>query len=295
MMKERTEIKVDPNLASKVELMTLPGIGPSLADRILRDRPYLGLSDLLRVKGIKQSKLDQLAYYLSLDMDQEHISGPGLQAEAVDSPLPEVQISDPLDELPVENPAAAQGPEISNDEAVDQRQNDDKGGNDFNPQENFVKKAQVYSRNATIWLVAGSNLVTMIVAVVLTLLIMGSINGTLNIAQHPVVRQLVSQTAILEADVEDVRSGMEVLDERLAGVERLSGRLTTVEGQLGDLQAGFGEIDQAVTILDEQVVELSETTAELNERVGVFDQFLSKLRDFLDELLPTTVEELPES
>jgi competence protein ComEA len=62
---------VNVNSASREELMTLPGVGPVLADRILADRgangPFRSVSDLKRVKGIKDKVLEKLLPYVTVD------------------------------------------------------------------------------------------------------------------------------------------------------------------------------------------------------------------------------------
>jgi competence protein ComEA len=45
-------VTVDLNSASRADLMRLPGIGETLANRIIEKRPYVRLTDLLEVEGI---------------------------------------------------------------------------------------------------------------------------------------------------------------------------------------------------------------------------------------------------
>jgi len=52
--------QVDVNSADAATLETLPGIGPALANRIIAGRPYRQLSDLGKVKGLSQSRLNAL-------------------------------------------------------------------------------------------------------------------------------------------------------------------------------------------------------------------------------------------
>jgi len=51
---------IDLNSATPEELETLPGIGPTLAQRIVDGRPYNTLEDLLRVNGIGHVLYDQV-------------------------------------------------------------------------------------------------------------------------------------------------------------------------------------------------------------------------------------------
>jgi len=62
---------LDINKASLDELTALPGIGPKLAEAIMRDRETNGLFQnadaLLRIKGIGQKKLEKISPFLHFE------------------------------------------------------------------------------------------------------------------------------------------------------------------------------------------------------------------------------------
>lgn len=60
---------VHVNTAGMAELQSLPGIGPVLAERIIiarREKPFLEIRDLLRVPGIGEKRLAQIADLICL-------------------------------------------------------------------------------------------------------------------------------------------------------------------------------------------------------------------------------------
>ncbi len=58
---------VNVNIASKIQLEKLPGIGPAIANRIIEHRRKYGnfndLDDLEKIKGIGSKKIEKLKGY----------------------------------------------------------------------------------------------------------------------------------------------------------------------------------------------------------------------------------------
>lgn len=65
--------RLDPNVADEIQLDRLPGLGPSRARAIVRDReargPFGSLDDLERVPGLGRSRVQRLAPYVTLRPD----------------------------------------------------------------------------------------------------------------------------------------------------------------------------------------------------------------------------------
>ena len=63
---ETSSILISINTATKDELDTLPGIGPTTAQKIIDSRPYATLDELLSKQTIKQSIFDKIKELISL-------------------------------------------------------------------------------------------------------------------------------------------------------------------------------------------------------------------------------------
>ena len=55
-----TESKTNVNVANVAELELLPGVGPVIAQRIIDNRPYATIEDLLKVRGIGKTSIEIL-------------------------------------------------------------------------------------------------------------------------------------------------------------------------------------------------------------------------------------------
>ncbi len=68
--KKTSQAKVNINQASTDQLVTLPGIGPAMAKRIIEHRtkngPFKKVEDLMSVKGIGEKKFQKIRDRLTL-------------------------------------------------------------------------------------------------------------------------------------------------------------------------------------------------------------------------------------
>lgn len=80
-MKKKKEMLVDINHGSSDELVTVPGIGNSLAERIINKRPFQSLQDLVGVSGINEIKLASLLPYLTVEGKKKPVEKGQVQEE----------------------------------------------------------------------------------------------------------------------------------------------------------------------------------------------------------------------
>ena len=65
-----SQAPVNPNTATREQLLTLPEVGPNLADQILKLRPFTDEADFAkRVPGIEPKLLEQIRTRLDFDGD----------------------------------------------------------------------------------------------------------------------------------------------------------------------------------------------------------------------------------
>lgn len=58
--------KVNINTATQAELETLPGVGPSTAEKIVQARPYLAIEQIMDVPGIGEATFEKLRDFIAV-------------------------------------------------------------------------------------------------------------------------------------------------------------------------------------------------------------------------------------
>jgi competence protein ComEA len=91
---------VDLNTADQKALEALPGVGPTLAKRIMEARPFQSMDDLSKVKGMTKTKVAALKDKVTV--------GPSMPAAPVAKPAPSMPAATPTPMA--EKPAAPQTP-----------------------------------------------------------------------------------------------------------------------------------------------------------------------------------------
>lgn len=254
MMTQEEKNLVNPNTADLETLMTLPGVGESMAQRILEARPLIDSEDMLRISGLGPASLARLEPYLTFD------------AEGVESS--DEQVSKTA------TPEDGRQPKVVTRPKRTRRQT----------QSITEQLVSILQGNFSLVIITAS--ISVLLSVLLTLSILAGINGTLSVGNHASVRLVESDLSTLQIEVDDLTSRVDAINLRLKAIEGLSGRVLTVEDQFATLREDVsGSLDD-VEELQTQVEALNTDIDSITQSVDRFDQFLQGLRQLILEALP---------
>ena len=302
------------NEASRDELTALSGIGPALADRLIAARPFESLSKAKEVSGITAKLLDRL-----VEADPEADSPPAVMDQVMeyiqtedekhtDEVFVEETLTDPVSQY-VDEDKDAPVPQDGNVSSAEARLSDFR--------EAFKEKSQALGDGLTelganvgkrgkatmqsvgeisdkieqstknrgqFWMILVSSTITALVSIMLTLAVLGGINGSLKFTTG-------SQYAVIQREAAQIVSQVDMLRQELDGlrgrVDKLEGfgeRTAALEQAQEQLAAEVQTASQQVSDMENQVIALNEKITQQEERTQRFDSFSKELQTLLGSL-----------
>ncbi len=301
-------IKMDINSVNPEELMTFPGIGPQIADRILAARPFTDLEDMRRVEGIGLQILERLEPYVTFSQpttkervqagvssvkikppsEGEATAREGEAGQVGEARLKEILISS-QDENPITTAEESVGKAAAANEKEPALKTEELPDVDSQPARETKIPVEKHPKRTVsrgeVWLmVIGSGALAFILALVLSLGVLAGINGGLRFVRPVELTQLSQRVDGLNAQTKTLQQDIQGLQTRIDNLEALSGRVSAVEQQSKQLKAEVDKTNSQVETLNSKVSELSTNVQTLQNQVGVFQTFLNGLRDLLDGL-----------
>ena len=290
--------RIDLNRADVATLMTLPGIGESLARRIVAYREtvhrFEEVIELVAVPGITERMVRVFEDRVTVDAPAA-VSEQELEPEPeeVQAPLLEpIGAVFPATVATTEPPTPASEVEVEESVPVIVNEAPEPEPEPVRPPPPAPPAAPRSQPRGCLFLILGT-ILGAITGALLTLAVLAALNrGTLFFAQTD---------AQLQRDLDDARQAhTDLADE----VNTLTGQLSVMATRAGETAVRQGEMDEVVSAIEGNVTDtqanvsaLEETAAELDERLSTvaesaetFDTFLDALRDLLVDLqgLPPT-------
>jgi uncharacterized phage infection (PIP) family protein YhgE len=307
---------INPNTADLESLSHVPGIGLALAGRIIAARPFARLEDLSNVSGIGAQSLQKLLPHLTL----EEAASPGNLPEVVDQPALEAQVAlsaEPLEaaevalvvdaENELEKPDTQAGlhkeaamPMLAEKE-LEQEENAN-SEDTLKPSRPSAAPAgaaetpaipdtptgnrvmlESLTRADLVRLVFISSLLSMILAVFITLVILFSINrGSLQFALPVEVKQLSQQIHDLDLKLSLLEGDQAALRTRLDHLESVAGRLNELENVSAETRSLVDSNITQVQALTTQAITLTQQINTVTGQVDTINSHLDSLQSSSD-------------
>lgn len=301
--KEEQQQRVDLNTASAEELMQRLHIGSKIARRIVEYRETVRLferpEDLMAVPGIGRETYRRLADHLTvspvaqpaaeegepqptLEEVGEGIHTMKTEIEAVSTALgtPPAEVEEPLPPTELGLPVREERAEAEKPPTREPPPSPTVPSEGVRPLAPVPPPAPSAWRGGFTWLAAAS-LLGAVMGAILALLVIGGINGTLDLNQRAAVAELRAEADRLNRQAQTLQADLDGLRGRLDALEGLTGRLDTAERDIENLDNSLAEAQTDIAALHTRADALAQDMATVRAAADRFNAFLDGLRDLL--------------
>ena len=252
--------KLNLNTATLDEMISLPGVGPAIAKRIIAERPFDEISNLQAVEGIGPAFVERISALVTLGLDVptprdeklEDTESPFEDESVLDDASGEVDDAIPEDGFALEDDSA----DLSPAPVVPVEP----------PKAKTVTRGQAWTMSIL------SSFIAFVLALILSLGILGGINGGLRFVRPEQFFELGRQAEILDERIHVLAQEFEDLRERLSHLDAVGERVD--------------QLDEDISIVLEQTEILVDEMNNLRSDATEFQYFLDGLRELLSAIQP---------
>lgn len=297
---------VNLNKATTEKLQGLPGIGPAMADRIIANRPYKKVEDLLNVNGVGPVYLERLRSQVEVsgvddDLEDEEVIYLGSKTETAledqgtegtpsviesmeeEKALPSWDGSSSDEEvaLKAKDQTATIMEDIDKGEKTQETISKEKAIVPIVKKASSQKRIEEKTRSITwgkvLLLIAASNFVTLVLAVLLTLGILGSLNNGLSYGSRDQAQEISHQ-------IDAINSKLSLFNEDVEGLRLRLDNLESLSGRVGEIEIIADQLSKDVATIAEENQGIKDQMAEFMDSAERFQTFIAGLGDLLDTL-----------
>ncbi len=248
------------NTATLDEMVSLPGVGPAIAERIIAGRPFEELDDLQAVEGIGPAFVERIFALVTLGWDM-----PAPETEPLEESEP------PLEEISVLDEDSGEVDEaIPDDGLAPEDDSADPTPETVAPAE--PSRAKTVTRTQAWAMSILSSFIAFVLALILSLGILGGINGGLRFVRPGQLFELGRQAEMLDERIHVLAQEFEDLRERLSHLDAVGERVD--------------QLDEEFSIVLEQTEILVDEMNNLRSDATEFQYFLDGLRELLSAIQP---------
>ncbi len=282
----QAEILTLLNNAGRDELVELPGVGPVLAERIIAARPYDSLEAVPAVKGVSAGSLER---WMASAADAPQPDPEPAPGAIEDGPVPEADTTGASnDQSPLDGAkdAVLKGGQALGRSvtwlggSVRRRGRSIRQAAETLP-ERLDPATRSWGASKTIVV---SSIIAALVAILLTLAVLGGVNGSLKYATSSEYHANQAAISSLTAQVDTLRQDLDGLRGRVDVLEGMGERIVVLERAQQQLTSDQEAVGRQVSAMQTEVTALNSKVEQQEERTQRFETFLKDLQTLLGGL-----------